>query len=94
MALIVMSVFLVNGEYINEAATGMPRVAWNMTCVTCFILIWNVYPSKINKTMVRMMKMIAIVILVFLSWKFRSGEDGAITLAASNSGSNRHSSRA
>jgi predicted acyltransferase len=80
VALIVMGVFLVNGEYINETATGMSRVVWNMACVTCFILIWNVYPSRINKTMVRMLKMIAIGILVFLSWKFRAGEEGVITV--------------
>src|SRR5205809_1443295 len=66
LALVVMGVFLVNGEYINEAATGMNRLIWNMTCCTCFIVIWNAYPKKIDKTLVRILKMLAIVTLLLL----------------------------
>src|SRR5688572_7587280 len=43
IALLVMGVFLVNGESINAAATGMPRPLWNAICCTCFILFWNTY---------------------------------------------------
>src|SRR6478609_8627775 len=48
-ALLVMGVFLVNGEEINEAATGLPRVVWNIICCTCFILLWNVYSRNAKK---------------------------------------------
>ncbi|MES2649637.1 MAG: DUF5009 domain-containing protein [Bacteroidota bacterium] len=79
LALVVMGVFLVNGEYINEAATGMPRVVWNMICCTCFIILWNNYPGKKYKTLIRLFKMLAISTLAFLAWLFAAGETGSIT---------------
>ena len=83
LALVVMGVFLVNGEYINEAATGMRRLVWNMICVTCFIVLWNSYPAKINKTLVRGLKMLAIITLLVLASWYRAGEAGALTLFSS-----------
>ncbi|CAN5758675.1 hypothetical protein BH10BAC3_BH10BAC3_21820 [soil metagenome] len=80
LALVVMGVFLVNGEYINEAATGMRGVVWNMICCTCFIVIWNAYPEKINKTLERMLKMLAIATLLVLAWLYRAGEADALTI--------------
>jgi heparan-alpha-glucosaminide N-acetyltransferase len=76
-ALLVMGLFLVNGEYINEAATGMKRVVWNSICCTCFILVWNAWPAKANKWMVWSLKAIAIIVLFFLAWIYRGsgGED-------------------
>src|SRR5690606_1940969 len=53
LALLIMGVFLVNGETINAEATGMPRVVWNTICCTCFILIWNAFPRNISKYVVR-----------------------------------------
>jgi heparan-alpha-glucosaminide N-acetyltransferase len=79
LALVVMGVFLVNGEYINEAATGMQRVTWNMICCTCFIVLWNSYPGNINKTLVRMLRMLAIATLAVLAWLFKAGEAGSLT---------------
>src|SRR5215213_907453 len=40
-ALLVMGLFLVNGEYLNEGATRMSRGAWNSLCCLSFILLWN-----------------------------------------------------
>src|SRR5688572_2415918 len=39
LALLVMGVFLVNGETFNANATGMARHFWNPICCLCFILI-------------------------------------------------------
>src|SRR5688572_13357761 len=39
LALLVMGVFLVNGETFNANATGMARYLWNPICCLCFILI-------------------------------------------------------
>jgi predicted acyltransferase len=36
VALLVMGVFLVNGETFNENATGFPRYLWNPLCCFCF----------------------------------------------------------
>ena len=46
IALLVMGVFLVNGETINEIATGMPRYVWNTLSCLSFILIWNAYLNR------------------------------------------------
>jgi len=75
VALLIMGVFLVNGEYINEAATGMKRSAWNTICCLCFITIWNSWPEKMNKTLQNLFKIAALVVLLFLAWIYRGGEN-------------------
>ena len=79
VALLSMGLFLVNGEYINEAATGMNRVVWNGICCTCFILLWNTWPKKKNKLLTNLIKVAAIIILAILAWFYRSGEGSGIT---------------
>ncbi len=74
IALLTMGLFLVNGEYINEAATGMHRVIWNIICCSCFILLWNAWPAKWNKLIVPVLKAIAIIILLVLAWIYRGGD--------------------
>jgi predicted acyltransferase len=73
-ALIVMGVFLVNGEYINGEATGMHRLVWNVLSCTAFILIWNVYPEKLNVNLVRGLKVLGAIILIVLAVVYRGGE--------------------
>ena len=78
IALLVMGVFLVNGESINAEATGMPRTLWNSICCVCFILIWNTYPKTANKTLIYVLKGIAIATLLTLAFLYRGGSDDAI----------------
>lgn len=75
IALLVMGVFLVNGETINVDATGMPRYAWNTVCCVSFILIWNSYPKTMNKNLVYALKAVAIVVLVVFAFLYRGGQD-------------------
>lgn len=75
IALLVMGVFLVNGESINEAATGMHRLLWNVICCTCFIAIWNAYPKTANKNIVLGVKGIAILVLLVLAVIYKGGEE-------------------
>lgn len=70
-ALLVMGVFLVNGEYIHEAATGLSRSAWNTVCCTSFILIWNRYPKSFPVQRMHLLKGIAICTLLILAWIYR-----------------------
>ena len=78
IALLVMGVFLVNGETINGEATGMPGyVYYSLSCLS-FILLWNLYPRKANKYLVATSKAIGIVILLILAYIYRGGEDGQI----------------
>lgn len=79
IALLVMGVFLVNGESINAAATGIPRYLWNTLSCLSFILIWNIYPKNINRYFVFAAKAIAIIILVVLAFIYRGGEGEELT---------------
>lgn len=76
VALLVMGLFLVNGEYLNGGLTGISRSAWNVICCTCFILIWNQYPKTWSKTVVNMLKGVGIVTLALMAYICRGGETG------------------
>lgn len=82
VALIVMGVFLVNGESINAAAMGIPRLAYNTICCICFILIWNRYPKTWNAYITYGLKGIAILTLVVIAYLYRGGPDDKIELFA------------
>ncbi len=72
-ALVIMGVFLVNGENINEAATGMPRLLWNTLCCVSFILIWNAYPVTVKSWVSYGAKTLGILMLLTLAVLYRGG---------------------
>lgn len=76
IALIVMGVFLVNGENIDMEATGIIAGTWYPMVCLCFILIWNNYSRGLNKTLSIILKYSAIVILIVLAFVYRGGEAG------------------
>jgi hypothetical protein len=78
VALLVMGVFLVNGETYNANATGMPRYFWNPVCCLCFILIWNSYSKSVNKNLIYGLKGIAIFTLLVFAYIYRGGPDDDI----------------
>ena len=73
-ALLVMGVFLVNGEEINEVASGIQRFPWNLVCCTAFIILWNSWPKNMNKFLLRSLKLLAIAALLILAFIYRSGD--------------------
>ena len=73
IALLVMGVFLVNGETFNAAATGMPRYLWNPLICISFILIWNTYPDTWNKYLPSALRALAMITLLFLALIYRGG---------------------
>jgi predicted acyltransferase len=73
IALLVMGVFLVNGETINTEATGMARYVWNTVCCLSFILIWNSYPKTMNQNLIYGLKGVAIVVLIVFAYIYRGG---------------------
>lgn len=73
-ALIVMGVFLVNGETYNAEATGMARFLWNPLCCLSFILIWNSYPKTANKYLVWALRAAGMMALLILAIVYRGGE--------------------
>ena len=74
VALLVMGLWLVNGESINEAATGMKRVVWNVLSCGAFILIWNAYPKTAAKPLVLTAKTIGWLVLLALAVVYRGGD--------------------
>lgn len=78
IALLVMGVFLVNGETINAAATGMPRYVWGPICCLSFILIWNTYPGSVNRLLVYGLRAVAVIALLVLAYVYRGGPDEAL----------------
>ncbi|MEO7962209.1 MAG: DUF5009 domain-containing protein [Ginsengibacter sp.] len=76
IALLVMGVFLVNGETINVAATGMPGYAWYSLSCFSFILIWNSYPKQANRYAIFAIKAVGIITLLILAFVYRGGDDG------------------
>jgi predicted acyltransferase len=76
LALLIMGVFLVNGETINEEATGMRRLIWNSVSCLCFILIWNTYPKTSNKAVVYSLKALGIITLLLFAFIYRGGPTG------------------
>lgn len=80
-ALLVMGVFLVNGESINEAATGISRLLWYTLCCLSFILIWNKYPERM-RTLRFILQGLAVVVLGVLAVTYRGGETGNLVTFA------------
>jgi predicted acyltransferase len=78
MALLVMGVFLVNGETYNTVATGMAKYYYTLLSCLAFIVIWNTYPGTINKYIPLAARIIAAVILIILAIVYRGGEDGNV----------------
>jgi len=75
VALLVMGIFLVNGESINGEATGISRLLWNTICCICFILIWTSYSKSAPRVLTYVLRGLAIMILFFLAFQYRGGSD-------------------
>jgi predicted acyltransferase len=80
IALLVMGVFLVNGETINAPAMGIPKYLWYPLCCLSFILIWTVYPKTAKRGLVFTARAIGIITLITLAIIYRGG-DGNIRFA-------------
>ena len=73
LALLLMGVFLVNGENINEAATGLSRGSWNVISWIAFMVLWNQYPKNWNTIAIRIVQLIALLVLAWLAFIYRAG---------------------
>ena len=74
LALLVMGVFLVNGETINGDATGLSRGAWNTLSCVAFILIWNSYPKGLPIWAQRGLKLLGVAALAIMAFVYRGGD--------------------
>ncbi len=74
-ALLVMGVFLVNGETYNETATGLSSIWWNPICCLSFIFIWKTYPKSGNKLIEYGLRGTGVLLLLVLAYVYRGGQD-------------------
>lgn len=77
-ALLVMGLFLVNGESLNAEATGINRWLWNVLSCLSFIALWNAWPKDTNPWVKRILKTAAIGVLLVLAFICRSGSGDQI----------------
>ncbi|KYP15002.1 DUF5009 domain-containing protein [Flavihumibacter sp. CACIAM 22H1] len=73
LALLLMGIFLVNGEYINESATGISRGGWNVISWIAFMLLWNQYPKNWPKPLIRALQVLALLALCWLAFVYQGG---------------------
>jgi predicted acyltransferase len=78
LALLTMGVFLVNGETINNEASGIKAGTWFPMVCLCFILVWNKYSSKTSTLLQSILQYSAIFSLLILAFIYRGGENGDI----------------
>jgi heparan-alpha-glucosaminide N-acetyltransferase len=76
VALLVMGLFLINGEYIDEVQTGLSRSVWNLICIISFVCIWNVFPPSWSVMVQRVLQGVGIVMLGCLYYVYH-GVEGA-----------------
>jgi heparan-alpha-glucosaminide N-acetyltransferase len=79
LALLIMGVYLVNGEYINEAASGIGRGWWNVMACTGFILIWNQYPKTWSRALTTALKIVGALALLVIAFRYRGGSGDNIS---------------
>jgi len=79
IALLIMGVFLVNGESIYAAAMPIPRWLWNPLCCLAFICIWNHYSPNAPTALVYGLRGLGIVALFALAFVYRGGTPGALS---------------
>ncbi len=78
LALLIMGVFLVNGESINTQASGIKAGTWFPMVCLCFILIWNKYTSKTSALLQSILQYSAILSLLILAFFYRGGVNGDV----------------
>lgn len=75
LGLWVLGIFMVNGEKVNAAATGMSGAVWSLLFYVSAILVWNVYKFK-KSWLSWCFKGAGMIGLIVLALIFRGGEDG------------------
>ncbi|MBX2842821.1 MAG: DUF5009 domain-containing protein [Flammeovirgaceae bacterium] len=73
-ALLLMGVYMVNFESINEEALIFNKYWWETLMAFAFVLIWNVYPENDGKQkLYNGLKFLGYAILIFLAWIYEGG---------------------
>ena len=75
LSLIIIGVLMLNSGRVNPELTGINKNLWAILMYLAVFLYWNDYPDKENKFFtIQGLKILALVIFVYLIFKFRSGQ--------------------
>jgi len=75
ISLLIIGVLMINSDRVNPEFTGLGKNLWTILMYTGVFLIWNNYKrNEKNFFTVEGLKLSGIAIIVFLVFKFRSGE--------------------
>lgn len=75
LSLIIIGVLMLNTGRVNPELTGMSKNLWVLLMYLAVFLFWNDYQDKENKFFtITGLKLFALLIFVFLVFKFRSGQ--------------------
>lgn len=76
LALLIMGVFLVNGETLNRDATPFVHGQWDVVACLAFILVWNAWPRAMPAWLRYGIQAAGLAVLLGLAVIYRGGEDG------------------
>jgi heparan-alpha-glucosaminide N-acetyltransferase len=75
VSLLIIGVLMLNSERVNPEFTGMGKNLWAILMYIGVFLIWNKYPeNEKNFFTIAGLRFAGVAILVFLIFKFKSGE--------------------
>ena len=74
-ALLVMGVYMVNLESLNESLMPISKDLWELLMALAIFFIWNKYPRLNGKTTLRehMLRAVGVIILVYLAVIYKGG---------------------
>jgi len=78
LALIVMGLFLVNGENLNKQLSELSKEVWYVLSCVAFLLIWRRYSRRSDTTMKNGLRLLGVVILIGLAIVYKGGKDGVV----------------
>jgi heparan-alpha-glucosaminide N-acetyltransferase len=82
ISLLIIGVLMLNTDRVNPEFTGIPKNLWAILMYLGVFLVWNNYKEKENNFfIITGLKFAGLALLVFLVFKFRSGEfvnDGSL----------------
>ena len=74
VALLLMGAFICNAEYGISEASGYTSTLYNIVMLAGFFLVWNRYPHNLSQWLVRGLKTLGVIALVFLMITSRNAE--------------------
>ena len=75
ISLLIIGVLMLNTDRVNPELTGINANLWAILMYIAVFLVWNNYPDKENRFFfITGLRIAGIAILVFLIFKFRSGQ--------------------